>query len=259
MQPFRILCAVDASLPAAAAFEQALAMSVLRGAQLVVVHAVSKNTPYSWGAVERVAALAALRKRAEALKVPVRVRTQQGDTAGVVLLHARAQAPDLIVMGSHEPTGLARFRFESIADRVVRGATCPVLLVPAATAQATPSFRRVVCAADVSSQSPAMIRDVSRFVEGGERLLETQNVQPDVIVTAIATSADDEILRAASEATADLIVMGVSRRTGLRRRFLGSPAIRVSRRSPIPVLILPTVHVQRTLSTLDQSALGWAA
>ena len=47
--PFRILCAVDASLPPAAAFEQALAMSVQRGAQLVVVHAV-ENTSYSWGA-----------------------------------------------------------------------------------------------------------------------------------------------------------------------------------------------------------------
>jgi len=58
--PFRILCAVDASRPAVAAFEQALAMSARRGAQLVLVHAVSKDRAYSWGAVERVAALAAL-------------------------------------------------------------------------------------------------------------------------------------------------------------------------------------------------------
>ena len=158
--PFRILCAVDASLPPAAAFEQALAMSVQRGAQLVVVHAV-KNTSYSWGAVARVRVLSTLRERAEALNVPVMVRTQQGDTAGVVLLHARAQAPDLIVLGSHEPIGLARFRFGSIADRVVRGATCPGLLVPAANAHATPSFSRVVCALDLSSRSPAMIRDVT--------------------------------------------------------------------------------------------------
>ena len=43
--PFRILCAVDASPPAAAAFEQALAMSAHRGAQLVIVHAVSKDRP----------------------------------------------------------------------------------------------------------------------------------------------------------------------------------------------------------------------
>ena len=130
--PFRILCAVDASRPAAAAFEQALAMSARRGAQLVLVHAVSKDRPYSWRAVERVSALAALRERAEAQNVPVRVRVQHGDVAGVILLHARAHAPDLIVLGSHEPVGLARFRFRSIADRVVKGAECPVLLIPAA-------------------------------------------------------------------------------------------------------------------------------
>ena len=90
-------------------------------------------------------------------------------------------------------------------------------------------------------------------------MLETQNVQADVIVTASSTSTDEEILRVASERTADLIVMGVTRSTGLRRRFLGSTAIRASRRSPIPVLILPAVDAKRTLSTLDQAALGWAA
>ena len=292
--PFRILCAVDASLPAAAAFEQALAMSVPRRAQLVVVHAV-KNTSYSWGAVERVSALSTLRARAEALNVPVRIRTQQGDAAGVILLHAKAHAPDLIVLGSHEPIGLARFRFGSIADRVVRGATCPVLLVPAATTQATPSFSKVLCAVDVSSHTRAMLGDVSRFVEGGERLtllhvindsarrlrgrtlpelagaaanearqrlrsmIETQNVQADVLVTASSTSAVDAILRIASEMTADLIVMAATRSTSLRQRLLGSTAIRVSRRSSIPVMILPPVHVKRTLSTIDQAALGWAA
>ena len=67
--PFRILCAIDASRPAAAAFEQALAMSARRGAQLVLVHAVSKDRRYSWGAVERMSALAALRERAEAQNV----------------------------------------------------------------------------------------------------------------------------------------------------------------------------------------------
>lgn len=270
-------------------------MSVSRGAQLVVVHAVSKNTPYSWGAAERVSVLAALRDRADVVKVPVRVRTQQGDTADVVLLHASAQAPDLIVLGSHEPVGLARFRFGSIADRVVTGANCPVLFVPAATSRATPAFRRVVCAVDLSSRSCAMIRDVSRFVDGGEpflllhilhdsawrwshgtvpdlpsatahdarqvlhSMLETQNVHADVVVTTSSKSTEDEILRAASEMTADLIVMGVTRRTGLRRRFLGSTAVRVAGRSPVPVVILPAVHLKRTLSTLDQAVLGWAA
>jgi hypothetical protein len=82
-KPFRVLCAVDASPPAAAAFGQALALSAHRNAQLVVVHAVSKDGADSWGVVERVAALAALRERAEALNVPVSVRVKRGDTGEV--------------------------------------------------------------------------------------------------------------------------------------------------------------------------------
>lgn len=104
--PFRISCAVDASPSVAAAFEQPLAMSARRGAQLVIVHAVSKDTAYSWGAAEREAALATLRERAEALNVPVRVRIQQGDTAGVILMHASAQAPYPIVLGSPRSASL---------------------------------------------------------------------------------------------------------------------------------------------------------
>jgi nucleotide-binding universal stress UspA family protein len=294
--PFRILCAVDASRPAAAAFEQALAMSARRGAQLVLVHAVSKDRRYSWRAVERVSALAALRERAEAQNVPVRVRVQQGDPAGVILLHARAQAPDLIVLGSNEPVGLACFRFRSIADRVVKEAACPVLLIPTAHTQITPAFRTVLCAIDLSPRSPGTIAIAARLAGEGARLvilhvlqasaprhyarfgvpefsravardtrqqlesiLEAQNRESDVLVTDSSKSVDGEILRVAGEIKADLIVMGATRKTGLRRRLLGSTAIRVSRRSHLPVLIVPDVHVKRNLSTLDEDVLGWAA
>jgi nucleotide-binding universal stress UspA family protein len=287
---------VDASPPAAAAFEQALAMSAHRGAQLVVVHAVSKEDPFSWGAVERVAALAVLRERAEAQGVPVRVRVQHGDIAGVILLHARAQAPDLIVLGSHEPVGLARLTFRSIADRVVKGAACAVLLVPAATARATPTFRNIICAVDLSSRSAAMITNVLRFAEGGGRLaflhvlpdsirrrygrfgftqsspataldarqrlqtlLDTQALTSEALVTVSSKSVHDDILRVARDRKADLIVVGATRRHGLHRRFLGSTALRLSRRSTLPVLILPAVHVERELSALDEAVLGWAA
>jgi nucleotide-binding universal stress UspA family protein len=287
---------VDASPPAAAAFEQALAMSAHRGAQLVVVHAVSKEDPYSWGAVDRVAALAVLRERAEAQGVPVRVRVQHGDIAGVILLHARAQAPDLIVLGSHEPVGFARLTFRSIADRVVKGAACAVLLVPAATAHVTPAFRNIICAVDLSSRSAAMITNVLRFAEGDGRLaflhvlpdsmrrrygrfgstqsspataldarqrlqtlLDTQALTSEALVTVSSNSVHDDILRVARDRKADLIVVGATRRHGLHRRFLGSTALRLSRRSTLPVLILPAVHVERELSALDEAVLGWAA
>jgi nucleotide-binding universal stress UspA family protein len=295
-KPFRILCAVDASPPAAAAFQQALVFSAYQKAQLLVVHAVSKHGSYSWGAVERVAALAALRERAEALNVEVIVRVQQGDTAGVILLHAAAQAADLVVMGSYEPVGIARFRFRSIADRVVKRASCPVLLVPAAMTRVTPAFRNIVCAIDLSSRSSTLIRNLSRLVKDGGRLtflhvirdsgrryfgraavpghssakeldagrqlhslLDTQGSGGEVVVSVSAKAVHDEVLRVASERKADLIVLGATRHAGLRRRFLGWTALRVSRGSALPVLVLPATLGKRELSPLDEAVLGWAA
>ena len=98
--PFRIVCAVDASPPAAAAFEQALVFRARTKCTTGAWYTLyQSHGSYSWGGVERVAALAALRERAEALNVEVMVRVQQGDTAGLILLHARAQAADLVVLG----------------------------------------------------------------------------------------------------------------------------------------------------------------
>lgn len=42
---------------------------------------------------------------------------------------ARAEAADYIVIGTHGRGGIARFMLGSVADRVVRTAPCPVLLV----------------------------------------------------------------------------------------------------------------------------------
>jgi nucleotide-binding universal stress UspA family protein len=80
-----------------------------------------------------------------------------------------------------------------------------------------------------------------------------------VVVSVSSNPVDDEILRVAIERNADLIVLGATRHAGLRRRFLGSTALRVSRRSPLPVLVLPAIQVKRNLSILEESVLGWAA
>jgi nucleotide-binding universal stress UspA family protein len=104
--------------------------------------------------------------------------------------------------------------------------------------------------------SRAMARDARERLLS---ILEAQNLKSDVLVTVGSKSVHDEILRVASEVNADLIVMGATRRTALRRRLLGSTALRVSRRSHLPVFILPAGDVKRDLSTLDQAVLGWAA
>jgi len=58
------------------------------------------------------------------------------DVAERILLAAADCKADLIVMGTHGRRGLRRLMLGSVAERVVRSATLPVLLVPSAAREA---------------------------------------------------------------------------------------------------------------------------
>jgi nucleotide-binding universal stress UspA family protein len=62
--------------------------------------------------------------------VPVTVAATGGDPAAEILRYAGEHAIDLIVVGRHGRTGMSRVVLGSVAERVVRGARCPVLVVP---------------------------------------------------------------------------------------------------------------------------------
>jgi nucleotide-binding universal stress UspA family protein len=50
-----------------------------------------------------------------------------------LLAVARARSVDLIVVGTHGATGLERLILGSVADKIIRGANQPVLVIPLAT------------------------------------------------------------------------------------------------------------------------------
>jgi nucleotide-binding universal stress UspA family protein len=54
---------------------------------------------------------------------------EQGDPAGMIVDIAHEEGIDLIVMSSHGYTGFTRWVLGSTAEKVVRGAGCPVLVV----------------------------------------------------------------------------------------------------------------------------------
>jgi nucleotide-binding universal stress UspA family protein len=153
----RILTAVDFSEAACGAFEHALVLSRRHNAELTVVHAVPKDRPFRWHSRERSAMIAELRQAAAAAGVRFKVSVQHGDPAGVILLHARARRPDLIVLGTHQRTGFDRFRLGSVAETVTLRATQPVLIVPASpggrTAEPATSFNSILVAVDFSARS----------------------------------------------------------------------------------------------------------
>ena len=155
----RVMTAVDFSEPARAAFDYALGLSRANAAELTVVHAVPTDRSFRWDALQRIALVAALRRAAEAAGVRLKVSVQNGDPAGVILLHARARRPDLIVLGTNELSGLARLRLGSVAEAVALRAKQPVLIVPASATEKAddPSFSSILVAVDFSAGSIASV------------------------------------------------------------------------------------------------------
>ena len=63
--------------------------------------------------------------------VTVSSEVRFGRPADEIIAFANAHQIDLIAMSTHGRSGLARWAYGSVADRVLRGANCPVLLVRA--------------------------------------------------------------------------------------------------------------------------------
>jgi nucleotide-binding universal stress UspA family protein len=81
--------------------------------------------------------LAAARQDAEAAGgVRVETRQLQGLPASEIVDYAKTHGFDLIVMGTHGRTGLQHALIGSIAEKVVRRASCPVLTVRASETSA---------------------------------------------------------------------------------------------------------------------------
>ncbi len=61
--------------------------------------------------------------------IDVITEVHQGDPAAEIVDYAKTIAADLIVMSTHGRSGIRRWVYGSVADRVLRSANIPVLLV----------------------------------------------------------------------------------------------------------------------------------
>jgi len=252
----RVLCAVDIEERSNHVLDHALAVARRHGAKLLILHAISPLMAYSNGATERVDLLRRLRLRAESVGVDVRVEVQQGPADEIILLHARARSVDLIVIGTsrrENRRGLSRW----IAERVLRDAPCPTLIVREGATNPTTS---VVCAVDFSSASPAVVEEALRLSDDGGRrvtLLHVSNGRDDaalrrlqslipsskhraVLAEVVVGHPAAEIVRVAREMKAQLLVIGAVRRSALGSRLFGKTG-QLLRDATCPVLAVPAV------------------
>jgi len=175
----RILAGVDSSHASRDAFDYALAMSGRYGAELVVVHAVPPDRPFSWHADARVALMERLRREAAQTNVVLTERVQTGDPAETILLHAGSLRPDVIVVGTAQRSGIERLRAGSVAERVAAKAAVPVLVVPRRrrTSAAQP-FRHIAVAVDFSPSSDRAIEQAQALATGPSDRITLIHVVP---------------------------------------------------------------------------------
>ncbi len=140
--PFaHVLCPVDLSRPARAAMDLAAELAQVGGAGITLLHVLELPVPFG-GKLPAPGFHRDLDARSAALldqwttelkakvTVPVTQLTRIGRPGAQVLeLLEEDRSVDLVVMSSHGHTGLARMLLGSVAEKVVRHARCPVLVV----------------------------------------------------------------------------------------------------------------------------------
>ena len=140
----RILHPSDFSRASGAAFAKAVDLAATNRAELFVVHVLAPVipmvgdgyvSPKVYQEIEA-SARAEAQKQLDALVAKARkagVRGQGFLVGGVpheqITRAARSKRADLVVIGTHGRTGLAKFFLGSVAGRVVSIAPCPVLTV----------------------------------------------------------------------------------------------------------------------------------
>jgi nucleotide-binding universal stress UspA family protein len=141
----RILHPSDFSKASGAAFAKAVELAKANRAELVVLHVLGPPVPIMGGdgyvspqvyedlhtsarayASRQLASLVAKAKKAG---VRAKAVLREGMTHEQIVRAARSARADMIVVGTHGRTGLAKIFLGSIAGRVVSTAKCPVMTV----------------------------------------------------------------------------------------------------------------------------------
>jgi len=138
----RILHPTDFSPASRGAFTRAVKLAKTDRAELLIAHVLAPvpavdgyMTARTYDDIEAAARrygkkqLDALVARARKAGVRARGLLLEGMVHDRIVRAARGQHADMIVIGTHGRTGLARFVLGSVASRVVSHAGCPVLTV----------------------------------------------------------------------------------------------------------------------------------
>jgi nucleotide-binding universal stress UspA family protein len=139
----RLLVPIDFSAGSNKATEHAAALAAALGASIHLLHVVDESfasqAPWEFympdsprrgrTVQETESKLAAIEAGFRRTGAKVTIEVRSGRAAREIVAVAADRGTDLIVMGTHGRTGLSHVMYGSVAEQVVRKATCPVLAV----------------------------------------------------------------------------------------------------------------------------------
>ena len=287
----RIVCPIDFSTGSQQAMRTAVRIATEHDAELVLVHAwyvppVVLGAEYTLSAelIQQLSddaqcALEDAVREATALGAKrVTHKLLRGVPWNAIATAAEAEV-DLIVIGTHGRTGLARILLGSVAENVIRRAPCPVLVV---RPDAPRPFTNVLCPVDFSTSArhaielaaqlaqpggagitllhvlevpvayagelklPEVYREVDKLsvalLEKWAAELRAKTAVPVSIRCRIGYPGAQTLAVLDGDPTFDLVVMGSHGRTGVARALLGSVAEKVVRHASCPVLVARQRH-----------------
>ncbi|MCE9951149.1 universal stress protein [Aeromonas allosaccharophila] len=135
-----LLCPVDFSQMSRAVLDYAVFMAQSHQAQLKLIHVVDQLHGFDSYKILHMTAVeithemerqakAQLKELVATLPIPVTFDIRFGRAADEIVIQAKDDEVELIVMGSHGRSGISHLLVGSVAESVVRHAPCPVLVV----------------------------------------------------------------------------------------------------------------------------------
>ena len=290
-KPRSVVLGVDFSASSRRALEVATAVSARASAPLELLHVWNPNHLAgsgatlvglrSWIADQKDLLIEQLDDWATNARkggVDVSSRVVEGAASEMISEVARSLGAGLVVVGRQGSANLAHVLLGSVSERVVRLASCPVLVVPEQTA-APQSPERLMVGVDFSDASRDAYRAALRIAEeleasrglvlvyvhpgerenwladwreladGGEhphdqaaleRWAEVPEDSRVPIESQVPVGNTERILmRAAENEACDWLVLGLQGRTALEALLMGSTTDRVLKLTDRPVLVVP--------------------
>ena len=157
----RVLVPCDFSPPSFVALEQGATIAESVGAELVVLHVLSQKVKRDdlQGLKDDILhRLEASLPAERVLKLTTKFVVREGMPAREIVSTADEHATDIIIMGTRGRTGIAHLALGSIAETVLRIASCPVMVVRATDndSQNNQAAESKVIVADELESSPAV-------------------------------------------------------------------------------------------------------